>query len=781
GEVIFNDDTHIGQDDAAENLEIHDGGTFKMWDLSDDTSITFDVDDGTTELDLTGSLEVSVDIKLLGGNLTISDGTDTAQISMIQETGLGERLTICVDEDSRTVVICDIGDINTDFGLTAAAEPRLVFIDAGGTEKAEIYKSQYLFAIRNFDDNIALYGRGVTNYMNADREAANVFSFESETIHYELTDTDGEQSWIYVGARIDQSLTAAANILKLEMAEEVLGDGTTGLGNNWILCENVSGDAEFKIDLSGEVSTYGNSANAAFTMLNLINTDEQSTTETGQTSDLEFKVQGTIDSGSNYTDEEAFKISAIKTSDYFHAADQTDNDSKVEFSPVTDGSYVVAMTLEDNDATIADDCDVVGDFTAGTIASDAGLSGTTLALTAGITQSPTATGNLYDLQLENEWTNGVVMIGNYGSATTLSGDIAGIYFDFETQITSVNKDIDGFKIKLPAQTNTGDDPYASTGYSVSGGALDMSAGAGSTTWKGLDVTMPNITETAGTVNSYGVYIAGGTVTSGTEYGIYVNSADSYFGGDVTSTNTVQAEQLTSTDDALIKDALTLGDDVNNTSGTLNWIASDADAGSFAIGTSDNFAVTGFTGGFDIDGDCTVGTLISDAGVGGTTGTFSSTLSAGNTFTQETYVIRKHVAITGAADNAATNFFTITTTDETGDVDGGGYTVNLYVMAGESLANNSTNTAIMSMTCHFGRIMVGAGTGTNSAVAEISQSASAGEGTGAIANVTITVVETSEFIQTVQVTVDINGGTADATAIVELIYSDFTTSPVIAGI
>ena len=40
-------------------------------------------------------------------------------------------------------------------------------------------------------------------------------------------------------------------------------------------------------------------------------------------------------------------------------------------------------------------------------------------------------------------------------------------------------------------------------------------------------------------------------------------------GDITSEGTIQAEQLTSTDDALIKDALTLGDDANNTSGTFS--------------------------------------------------------------------------------------------------------------------------------------------------------------------------------------------------------------------
>ena len=216
---------------------------------------------------------------------------------------------------------------------------------------------------------------------------------------------------------------------------------------------------------------------------------------------------------------------------------------------------------------------------------------TTLALTGGITQAPTATGNLYDLQLENEWTTGIVMIGNYGSATTFSGDVAGIYFDFESNVTSVSKDINGFKVKLPAQTNTGDDPVVSNGFMVSGGAVDHGAGAGSSTWKGLNVAMPNITQTAGTVTSYGVYVDGGTVTSGTEYGLYVNSANSYLDGtltvggtlalganNLTSTGTITGTQLDLGVATSTLGVLTLS---GNTSGTVT-INTAAAAGTYSL-------------------------------------------------------------------------------------------------------------------------------------------------------------------------------------------------------
>ena len=156
---------------------------------------------------------------------------------------------------------------------------------------------------------------------------------------------------------------------------------------------------------------------------------------------------------------------------------------------------------------------------------------TTLGITQGITHAPTITGNLYDLQLETEWTTGVIMIGNYGSNTTLSGDVAGIYFDFESNVTSVNRGIDGFTFKIPAQANTGTDPLVTNGFTVSGGAFTHDATAGTALWKGLNVSLPDITQGAGsTVNTYGVYIDGGTVTSGTEYGLYLNSTDAYIDG-----------------------------------------------------------------------------------------------------------------------------------------------------------------------------------------------------------------------------------------------------------
>ncbi len=56
------------------------------------------------------------------------------------------------------------------------------------------------------------------------------------------------------------------------------------------------------------------------------------------------------------------------------------------------------------------------------------------------------------------------------------------------------------------------------------GALVQDTAAGTLDWRGMNIQMPTITETTGTVTAYGLYIAEGTVNSGTSAGIYVNAA-----------------------------------------------------------------------------------------------------------------------------------------------------------------------------------------------------------------------------------------------------------------
>ena len=149
-------------------------------------------------------------------------------------------------------------------------------------------------------------------------------------------------------------------------------------------------------------------------------------------------------------------------------------------------------------------------------------------------------------------------------------------------------------------------------------------------------------------------------------------------------------------------------------------------------------------------------------------------------TQETNVIRKVVSLTGATDNVATEIFTVTTTDETGDVDGGAYSVSVHLLGTETVAAaTAANCSAISLEAHWTRLMLAGGTGTTSAVAEISESAANDLGTGAITAITITTAETSEYVSSVLLDINTSGGTFDGYAIVELVYHGFTTAPIIS--
>ena len=95
-----------------------------------------------------------------------------------------------------------------------------------------------------------------------------------------------------------------------------------------------------------------NNANASRTLFTILNNDEQASGETSQTADIEFEVKGTVDSGSNYTNEEAAKISAYKIGDFWTAGGQADNDAGLKLYTVTDGAYVLNTTFSEDDVSI---------------------------------------------------------------------------------------------------------------------------------------------------------------------------------------------------------------------------------------------------------------------------------------------------------------------------------------------------------------------------------------------------------------------------------------------
>ena len=148
------------------------------------------------------------------------------------------------------------------------------------------------------------------------------------------------------------------------------------------------------------------------------------------------------------------------------------------------------------------------------------------------------------------------------------------------------------------------------------------------------------------------------------------------------------------------------------------------------------------------------------------------------------VIRRVVTKTGIVDNVATEIFTITTVDEAGPLDGGAYAVKMHGVVAHNAAATAQWSAVKGFGAQFARAMERGGTGVNSVVLENLETASAPTSAANrdIGTVTLTLVETSEFINSVRIQIDLTGtdvGTADVSFVIELAWIGFLTPPVIA--
>lgn len=177
-----------------------------------------------------------------------TDGTDISVIKHIQETGLGGRLTIGLDETARTMVICDYGDVDTDFGLSTSSDPKLYVYDNGASTRASLTKDTLEFS---YTGNLFV-GNQFQVSLRSEMSASDPIKLTHGG--NSITDTDGEQSWVIIEPKINQSSTAAYNALKIDVTETGTGDGSTGDGNNLIrAC--VGGSTVFKVSDEGMMGT----------------------------------------------------------------------------------------------------------------------------------------------------------------------------------------------------------------------------------------------------------------------------------------------------------------------------------------------------------------------------------------------------------------------------------------------------------------------------------------------------------------------------------------------
>ena len=183
--------------------------------------------------------------------LTHSNGNAIIKNSNGEGIAGGSESRWGLEEGSRMAILCDVGDIDTDFGLSAASNP-VLYIYGANASSYTYYNYNSLSCNGQYSLGSSCFSLNTT----ADRTAGDMLAFGSST-NIELTDSDGQQSWVSISPKINQSATAAADGVYINSTNTALGSGATGDGNN-LLRGAVSGVTMFKFSMAGELSAYTN-------------------------------------------------------------------------------------------------------------------------------------------------------------------------------------------------------------------------------------------------------------------------------------------------------------------------------------------------------------------------------------------------------------------------------------------------------------------------------------------------------------------------------------------
>ncbi len=222
-------------------------------------------------------------------------------------------------------------------------------------------------------------------------------------------------------------------------------------------------------------------------------------------------------------------------------------------------------------------------------------------LTGALIFDPTVTGILQDFRLATEWTGGTILNAAFASGVTPASNIFGVVLDFSTNLTmTATKEITGFQIKTPAFTQSSANTTNYVGFDLpaAGALISQNNASSEINWKGLNIQMPNITQTQGAVNSYGIYVNGGTVTSGTQYAIFVDSGNVRLDGSLgDTTNRVVKGWFTDleiTNSIVLPDGTTATTQSASDNSTKIATTAYADAAAGAVSTHTQNTDTGTT-------------------------------------------------------------------------------------------------------------------------------------------------------------------------------------------
>lgn len=140
-----------------------------------------------------------------------------------------------------------------------------------------------------------------------------------------------------------------------------------------------------------------------------------------------------------------------------------------------------------------------------------------------LTISPAGTGTFVDFELDTEWTTGTLINADFGTESTYGGSVVGINLDLGANIVATSEQaVTGLDINLPQMTATSLTKALYGIVLTAEGAFTLDGGT--CTWDGVNIAMPAQTQTSGSLITSGLQVTGGTLSSGTRYGLFITAA-----------------------------------------------------------------------------------------------------------------------------------------------------------------------------------------------------------------------------------------------------------------
>ncbi|MBI2462807.1 MAG: hypothetical protein HYV65_01060 [Candidatus Spechtbacteria bacterium] len=286
--------------------------------------------------------------------------------------------------------------------------------------------------------------------------------------------------------------------------------------NNYINISTSDSAASVTIDLPvvGSVSTIGNlfTANIAKT-INL---------GTGTAAD-------TINIG---TDGTAADVIAIGNSNASTTLALTGGD---DWSMASTGILTMSASADQTTAIVITDTNYTNSLSIG----DNTITGTTASIdltyfditgaTGAVTIDPQTIGTYLDFTLDNAWVSGTLINADFSGEATTQGAaaITGISLNLNDNLItpSAGQSVTGYDLALPVASTTSN-ATVYTGFNLGTAGSITNGTAGSFVWRGANITLPIITQSAGgSVTASGVRVlvpaSGAIVTAGTMNGIDV--------------------------------------------------------------------------------------------------------------------------------------------------------------------------------------------------------------------------------------------------------------------